>query len=46
VEALYALRNARFNREAEMELNSVWGIIQQDLPEIEEIIYRKLKTEE
>jgi len=46
VENLQAFRNARFNQESETGLNSVWGIIQQDLPEMEEIFYRKIKMEE
>jgi len=46
VETLQAFRNARFNQEAETGLNSVWGIIQHDLPEMEEIFYRKIKMEE
>jgi uncharacterized protein with HEPN domain len=41
VEALSVLRNARFNQISEIELNSVWGIIQNDLPEIEEILDQK-----
>lgn len=44
VEALSVLRNARFNQESEFGLNSIWGIIQIDLPEIEEILDRKTRA--
>ena len=44
VEALAVLRNARFNQISEFGLNSVWGIIQNDLPEIEEILDRKARA--
>ncbi len=45
-EALNVLRNARFNQEAEFGLNMVWGIIQNDLPQVEEVITRKVREEE
>ncbi len=45
-ETLNAMRNARFNLEAEIGLNMVWGIIQNDLPLVEEQLTRKVRENE
>lgn len=45
VEALSAFRNARFNQESEYGGQIVWGIINEDLPVIEDIMTRKIKSE-
>ena len=45
-ETLKALRNARFNMEAEVGLNMIWGIIENDLPYIEERLTQKVREKE
>lgn len=46
VKTLQVFGNARFSLAVETGLNSVWGTIQHNLPDMEKIFYTKYKMEE